>query len=155
MGDRRTGNPWIYLSPHRSLSIFNENHIMAPLEIFSISVSIGKEKCSRHPANLIRRDLDWYTHHKQHYSPCDFGKYEKNFQCLVLFMVCIPTRNPAYQVRCVSRTLLVANTHRNTEDFRGRHNLIFVENTKATVRGYVYPPNSGTAVDHSYLVFLA
>ena len=72
----------------------------------------------------------------------------------MLFVVNLPVQIPAYQVRWVSRTLLLANTHRNTEDFEGRHNVIIVENTKATVQRYVYPPISGTAVDHSYLVFL-
>ena len=50
----------------------------------------------------------------------------------MLFVVTIPVQIPAYQARWVPRTLLLANTHRNTEEFEGRHNVIFVENTKAT-----------------------
>ena len=72
----------------------------------------------------------------------------------MLFVVKIRLQIPTSQVRWVPGTLLLANTHRITEDFEGRHNVIIVENTKATVQRYVYPPISGTAVDHSYLVFL-
>ena len=93
-------------------------------------------KCS----DLIRRDSGPYTHQKQHkYWKCVhqiFGIARR----IVLFLVRIRTRNPPYQVRWVSGTLLLANTRRNTEDSEGRHNVIIVENTKATVQRYVYPP---------------
>ena len=123
---------------------------MAPLEIFSISVSIGKEKCSRHPADPIRWVSGRYARHKHHQTL----KFILIFSRIMLFVVTKPVQIPAYQARWVSRTLLLLNTHRNTEEFEGRHNVIFVENTKATVRRCTYPPISGTAVAHSYLVFL-